>query len=147
MKTEAGKLFAALSMVGFLASVSSSVMATEDPAILAAARKAVTPSDHIAVAKSLEDEAKQMQVKVQEQKELLEQYEDKAYLYGRQAQDLQSHTSALVHKYEQVVNDDIKEAAAHRKMAAKLEQNNHAASGTQTLSAVSEPHRNGATLQ
>jgi hypothetical protein len=147
MKTEFGKLIAALSMVGFLASVSSSVMATEDPAILAAAQKAVTASDHIAVAKSLEDEAKQLQVKVQEQKELLEQYEDKAYLFGRQAQDLQSHTSALVRKYEQVVNDDIKEAAAHRQMGAKLEQNNHAASGTQTLSAVSGSHGDSITLQ
>ena len=144
MKTEFGELFAALSMIGVLASVSPSVMATEDPAILAAAQKAVTPGDHIAVAKSLEEEAKQIQAKVEEQKALLEQYENKSYLYGRQAQDLQSHTSALVREYEQVVNDDIKEAAAHRQMASKLEEN-HAASGTQTLSAVSRSHRNSAT--
>ncbi|MDN5880967.1 MAG: hypothetical protein L0H37_01215 [Nitrosospira sp.] len=146
MKTEFGKLIAALSMVGFLASVSSSAMATENSVILAAAKQAVTASDHIAVAKSLEEEAKQMQVKVEEQKELLEQYEDKAYLYGRQAQDLQSHTGALVRQYEQVVSDDIKEAAVHRQIAAKLEQNNYA-SGTQTLSAASGTHGNGATLQ
>ena len=146
MKTEFGKLIAALSMVGFLASASSPVMATENPAILAAAQKAVTSSDHIAVAKSLEVEAKQMQAKVQEQKELLEQYEDKAYLYGRRAQDLQSHTSALVREYEQIVNDDIREAAAHRQIASKLDEN-HAASGVQTLSAVSGSDRNSTTLQ
>ncbi|MDN5882026.1 MAG: hypothetical protein L0H37_06625 [Nitrosospira sp.] len=133
MKTK--NIVAALSMMGFLASVSLSVRATEDPVILAAAKQAVTAGDHIAVAKSLEEEAKQMQVKVEEQKELLEQYEDKAYLYGRQAQDLQSHTSALVNKYEQVVNDDIKEAVVHRQIAAKLEQNNYA-SGTQELIAA-----------
>ncbi|MDN5753230.1 MAG: hypothetical protein L0H15_08100 [Nitrosospira sp.] len=136
MKTEFGKLIAALSMVGFLASVSSSAMAAEDPVILAAAQKAVTAGDHLAVAKALEDEARQMQVKAQEQTELLEHYEDKAYLFGRQAQDLQSHTSALVRKYERVVSEDIKEAAVHRQIAAKLEQNNQAASGTQTLSAT-----------
>lgn len=146
MKTEFGKLFAALSMIGFLAAVSSSVMATENPAILAAAQKAVTSNDHIAVAKSLEDEAKQLQAKIQEQKVLLEQYENKSYLYGRQAQDLQSHTSALVREYEQIVNDDIQEAAAHRQMASKLDEN-HAASGIQTLSAVNGPHRNSTTLQ
>lgn len=146
MKTEFGKLFAALSMIGFLASVSPSVMATENPAILAAAQKAVTSNDHIAVAKSLEDEAKQMQAKVQEQKELLEQYEDKAYLYGRRAQDLQSHTSALVREYEQIVNDDIREAAAHRQIASRLDKN-HAVSSAQTLSAVSGSHRNSTTLQ
>ncbi|MDN5934927.1 MAG: hypothetical protein L0H75_01970 [Nitrosospira sp.] len=136
MKTEFGKLIAALSMVGFLASVSSSAMAAEDPVILAAAQKAVTAGDHLAVAKALEDEARQMQVKAQEQTELLEHYEDKAYLFGRQAQDLQSHTSALVRKYERVVSEDIKEAVVHRQIAAKLEQNNQAASGTQTLSAT-----------
>ena len=146
MKTEFGKLIAAVSMAGFLASASSFVMATENPAILAAAQKAVTSSDHVAVAKSLEAEAKQMQAKVQEQKELLEQYEDKAYLYGRRAQDLQSHTGALVREYEQIVNDDIREAAAHRQIASKLDET-HAASGTQTLSAVSGSDRNSTTLQ
>ena len=146
MKTEFGKLIAAVSMAGFLASASSFVMATENPAILAAAQKAVTSSDHVAVAKSLEAEAKQMQAKVQEQKELLEQYESKSYLYGRQAQDLQSHTGALVREYEQIANDDIKEAAAHRQMASKLDET-HAASGTQTLSAVSGSDRNSTTLQ
>ncbi|MDN5753931.1 MAG: hypothetical protein L0H15_11770, partial [Nitrosospira sp.] len=64
MKTK--NIVAALSMMGFLASVSLSVRATEDPVILAAAKQAVTAGDHIAVAKSLEEEAKQMQVKVEE---------------------------------------------------------------------------------
>ncbi|KIO48916.1 hypothetical protein [Nitrosospira sp. NpAV] len=146
MKTEFGKFLAALSMVGLMAAVSPSAMATENPAILAAAQKAVTSHDHIAVAKSLEAEAKQMQAKVQEQKELLEQYENKSYLYGRQAQDLQSHTGALVRQYEQIMNDDIKEAAAHRQIASKLDEN-HAASDTQTLSAASGLHQSSTMLQ
>ena len=87
-----------------------------------------------------------MQAKVKEQKELLEQYQDKSYLYGRQAQDLQSHTEALVRNYEQAATANIQEAALHRQMASKLEEN-HAASGTQRLSAVDGLHRNSATPQ
>ena len=52
-----------------------------------------------------------MQTKVKEQKELLEQYQDKSYLYGRQAQDLQSHTAGLVRNYEQTATTNIQEAA------------------------------------
>jgi hypothetical protein len=63
---------------------------------------------------------------VKEQKELLEQYENKSYLYGRQAQDLQSHTSALIRDYEESVEVSTKTATLHRQMAAKLNQN-HAA--------------------
>ncbi|MEO7560043.1 MAG: hypothetical protein ABIT23_07300 [Nitrosospira sp.] len=140
MKTKSGNIFAVLSMVGLLASLSPSVIAAQPvdtPEIRAAAQNATTPNDHEAVAKYYENAATQMQVKVEEQKELLEHYEDKSYLYGRRAQDLQSHTAALVRHYEKTVRANIQEAALHRQMASKLEEN-HAASGTQALSAVSE---------
>jgi hypothetical protein len=130
MKTKFGKAFAALSMAGLLASLNLSATAAEPvetPEIRAAAQKAVTRSDHEAVAKFYEDAARQMQVKVKEQKELLEHYENKSYLYGRQAQDLQSHTYAQVRDYEQAVEVNIREASLHRQMASKLEKN-HAAS-------------------
>jgi hypothetical protein len=132
MKTKFGKLFAASSMVGLLASLSPSATASQPvdaPEIHAAAQKAVTRSDHEAVAKFYEDAAKQMEAKVKEQKELLEHYEDKSYLYGRQAQDLQSHTYAQVRDYEQAVEVNIREASLHRQMASKLEEN-HTASVT-----------------
>lgn len=134
MKTK--NIFAALSVIGFLASISPFATATENPDILTAAKNAATRGDHEAVAKFYEDEARQIQAKVEEQKELLEQYENKSYLYGRQAQDLQSHTMALVRKYEKIVNEDIKEAAAHRQIASKLEQNDRAASDSQQLVTV-----------
>lgn len=132
MKTKFGKFFAALSMVGLLASLSPSATASQPvdtPEIRAAAEKAVTRSDHEAVAKSYEDAAQKMQAKVKEQTELLEHYENKSYLYGRQAQDLQSHTYAQVRNYEQAVEVNIREASLHRQMASKLEEN-HAASVT-----------------
>ncbi len=117
-------------MAGLLASLNLSATAAEPvetPQIRAAAQKAVTRSDHEAVAKFYEDAARQMQAKVKEQKELLEHYENKSYLYGRQAQDLQSHTYAQVRDYEQAVEVNIREASLHRQMASKLEKN-HAAS-------------------
>ncbi len=130
MKTKFGNVFAALSMIGVLVSASSSVAASQPidtPEIRAAAQTAATRSDHEAVAKHYEDTAAQMQAKVKEQKELLEQYENKSYLYGRQAQDLQSQTSALIRDYEKSVEASVKLATLHRQMAAKFNQN-HAAS-------------------
>jgi hypothetical protein len=125
MKTKFGKVFAALSMAGLLASLNLSATAAEPvetPEIRAAAQTATTRSDHEAVARSYEDAARKMQAKLNEQKELLEHYENKSYLYGRQAQDLQSHTGALVRDYEQTVSATLQEATLHRQMASKLEE-------------------------
>ena len=129
MKTKLGNVFATLSMIGLLVSASSSVVAEQPidtPEIRAAARYSVTRGDHESIAKYYENTAAQMQAKVKEQKALLKQYENKSYLYGRQAQDLQSHTSALIRDYEKGAEDSIKTATLHRQMAAKLNQN-HAA--------------------
>ncbi|ARO88821.1 hypothetical protein EBAPG3_014165 [Nitrosospira lacus] len=129
MKAKFGNIIAALSMIGMLGSVSSSVVAAQPidtPEIRAAAQNAVTRSDHESIAKFYENTAAQMQAKVKEQKELLEQYENKSYLYGRRAQDLQSHTAALIRDYEKSVEASTQTATLHRQMAAKLNQN-HAA--------------------
>jgi hypothetical protein len=64
-----------------------------------------TPNDHDAVVKHFEDVAKEMQVKQEEQEKLLEHYEAKSYLYGRQAQDLKSHCQALVRNYRQAAEE------------------------------------------
>ncbi len=108
----------------------------DTPEIRAAAEKAVTPGDHEAVAKYYENAAVQAQAKVKEQKELLEQYQNKSYLYGRQAQDLQSHTEALIRDYEHTVKATMQEAALHRQMASKV-LDKHAGSATQSPLACS----------
>jgi hypothetical protein len=134
MKTKSGNIFAVLSMAALLGSMNSLTIAAEPidtPEIRAAVQKATTRSDHEAVAKYYENAAMQMQAKVKEEKELLEQYKNKSYLYGRQAQDLQSHTAALIRRHEQTVAADMQEAALHRRMASKLDQN-HAASDPQS---------------
>lgn len=138
MKTKVGNIVAALSMAGLLISLSPSATAAkpaDTPEIRAAAQHATTRSDHEAVAKYYEDAAKQMQVKAEEQKELLEHYENKSYLYGRRAQDLQAHAYAQVRDYEQAIEANIKEASLHRQMASKLNEN-HAASASNTLDVV-----------
>lgn len=61
---------------------------------------------------------------MKEEKDLLKQYENKSYLfYGRQAQDLQSHTAVLIRRHEQTVAADMKEAVLHQ-MASKLDETN-----------------------
>ena len=139
MKTNSGSIFAALSLTGWLALLSSAAFAVQPidtPEIRAAAQNATTPGEHEAVAKHYEVVAAQAEAKVKEQKELLEQYQNKSYLYGRQAQDLQSHTEALIRDYEQTVAATVREAALHRRMASQL-QEKHAASDTQQTDSVS----------
>jgi len=94
--------------------------AVQNPTIRKAAQNARTRSDHDALFTYFEGAAKEMQTKAAEQKKLLEHYEEKGYLYGRQAQDLKSHTAALVRKYEETVEENIKEANLHRQMALEM---------------------------
>jgi hypothetical protein len=115
MKTNLVGIFAALSMIGPLALLSPAGIAaqpTDTPEIRAAAQITTTPSDHEGVAKHYENVAVQVQVK----------YQNKSYLYGKQAQELQSHTEALIRDYEQTVTATIEEAATHRRMASKLKE-------------------------
>ena len=133
MKTNFLSIFAASWMTGLLALLSPAALAIQPidtPEIRAAAQSAATPRDHELVAKHYDKVAVQAQAKVKEQKELLEQYQNKSYLYGRQAQDLQSHTEALIRDYEQTVTATLREAAMHRQMASRL-QEKHASSNTQ----------------
>src|SRR5687767_2533694 len=91
-----------------------------------AGKNAITYADHDKLAKEYQNTAKEMLVRAEEQKKLLQHYEEKSYLYGRQAQDKQSHTLALLHKYEQTAEEVIKQAAFHRKMALELAPHDYA---------------------
>ena len=139
MNTASAKILAALSMFALLVSVTPMASAAADPTdtpeIRAAIQNAVTRGDHVAVAKYYEDAAVELQAKLKEKKELLEHYEDKSYLYGRQAQDLQSHTQALVRKYDQTVKANMREAALYRKLAVQLPED-RAVPDTQNMTAA-----------
>ena len=125
MKTKLTNIFA-LSIAVLLALLNPIAMAAEPldtPEIRAAAQNATTQGDHERLAKYYEDAAAQIQAKVVEKKELLEHYEDKSYIYGRRAQDLQSHTHALIRNYEKTVKATLQAAAMHRQIASMLHTN------------------------
>lgn len=88
------------------------------------AHSAEMRDDHEALTRYFENAAREMQAKAEEQRKLLQHYEEKSYLYGRTAQDLKSHTAALVHKYAKSAEENIKEAAVHRQMALEQAQRN-----------------------
>lgn len=101
--------------------------AIQNANIRKAVQNARTRSDHDALTNHFVGAARQMQIKAEQQKKLLEHYEEKSYLYGRRAQDLKSHTWALARKYEETAEAHVKEAAVHRQMALEAAQHNYAA--------------------
>ena len=128
MKTKSGTFVAVLSMLGLLASCAQmGPLEKQGDDIHKAAQNAITYADHDNLAKRYAKTAKEIQVKAEEQKKLLQHYEDKSYLYGRQAQDIQSRTWALLNKYEQAVEENIHQAAFHQRMASELAKHDYAA--------------------
>jgi hypothetical protein len=125
MKTKLENVLAALSVMGIpiLASPVATAAHHVDTPDRAATQNATMRGDHEAMAKYYEDIAAQMQVKVEEQKELLEQYE-KVRLYGWQSHNLKSRTLALIRKYEQAARSNMEEALSHRQMASGLQEHN-----------------------
>ena len=73
---------------------------------------------HESLAKHFEDEASEMQLKVDEHKKFLSHFESKRYVYGRHADDLKAHSQQIIRIYEQAV-------AANREMARLIEENGH----------------------
>lgn len=139
MKVNLANIMAVLSMAGLLASLSPFAVASEpveDAVVRVAAEGATTQGDHEALANLYEDAATELQAKVAEKKELLEHYEDKSYLYGRRAQDLQSHTHALIRNYEKSVRKNLEAALMHRQIAGRLKEN-HASAETRMPDAPS----------
>jgi predicted small lipoprotein YifL len=127
MKSKIGKLFATLAITLLASCAQMGPLEAQNADIRKAAENARTHADHNRLAKQYESTAKELLVKAEEQKKLLQHYEEKSYLYGRQAQDHQSHTSALLNKYQQAAAETIKQAAFHHKIAAELAKGDHAA--------------------
>ena len=137
MKT---RTFLAALSLGFLASCAqmSPHEAIQNLMVRKAAQSARTRGDHDGLGKYFEDAANEMQGKAEEQKKLLQHYEEKSYLYGREAQDLISHTSALVRRYGETAQENRKEAALHRQMALDGTKDSTANSGKMASAAFME---------
>lgn len=126
MKTKSGTFVAILSAIALLTSCAQmSPLEAQNDDIHKTVKNARTYTDHDKLAKQYRNAAKEMLVKVEDQKKLLQHYEEKSYLYGRQAQDKQSHISALLHKYEQTAKETLRQAAFHQKMASELAQHDY----------------------
>ena len=114
-------------MLGLLASCAQlGSFETQNDNIRRAAQNARTYADHDDLAKQYENTAKEMQVKAEEQKKLLQHYEDKSYLYGTNGQTFQAHTSAMIRSYERAARENLNEATFHRKMTAELAKRDYA---------------------
>ena len=119
-----GRFSAILFLVGSLAACApmSPYEAIDSPALRKTVESAKTRDDHEALTMHYEVLAGEMRKRAEEQRKLLQHYEEKSYLYGRQAQDRQSQTWALMLKYEKAAKTSQINAASHRKIAAEFEQ-------------------------
>lgn len=81
-----------------------------------AVQSASSKADHEALAEHYEETAAEMQLKVNEHKKLLAQYEAKSYLYGKQAEDLKAHCKRLISIYESAVEENLSMAKMHKQM-------------------------------
>lgn len=81
-----------------------------------AVQSATTKADHEALAKHYEDAAKDLQLKVEEHKKLLSQYQSKSNIYGKQTDSLLSHCRVLINAYEKAAEANLSMAAMHRQM-------------------------------
>jgi hypothetical protein len=118
---ENGKFIAMIYVLGMVTALISTVEAADFNAS-AVKQSALTRNDHEALAKSYENAANEMQAKVDEKKQLLGQYKEKSYIYGRKAQDLQAHTHALIRKYDKAAKLKMQKAALHWQIAGQLEE-------------------------
>jgi hypothetical protein len=81
-----------------------------------AVQNAASKADHEALAKHYEEVAREMQLKAEEHKKLLDHYVSKGYLYGKQALDLQAHCRGLINAYEKAAEENLEMAKLHRQL-------------------------------
>jgi hypothetical protein len=103
-----------LIFLAFIAPVPAESQNTVDTKV-----RTIAPPDHNKLVEYYENEAKEMSLKVEEQKKLLHEYDIHSYYYGREGQDFQAHHEALLNKYEIAAERNREMAAAHRNMGKK----------------------------
>jgi hypothetical protein len=128
-----GRLVGTLYMFVMATALISSAEAMADIPYRVASQSVMTPCCHEALVEFYEDAVRDLQTKAQEKTQLLEQYQSKSYLYGRQAQDLQAHTRALIRKYDRAAKVKMGKAAEHRQMAAEFAENTYCVSPKSVL--------------
>jgi hypothetical protein len=129
MKTEIRRFVATLSTLGIL------VIGAESRAVEVEKDNATVPetntrasTNHDNLARQYENSARELMVKAEERKKLLQHYEDQSYLYGRRGQDFQAQAIALERKYKLASEKATSLAAFHYKMASELANRDFVAS-------------------
>jgi hypothetical protein len=56
---------------------------------------------------NLNESISETRSKLAEHKQLLEDYENRSYVYGRTGLDIQSHTKANIRYYEELLNEQL----------------------------------------
>jgi hypothetical protein len=83
-----------------------------------AVHNAKTKADHEALAQHYEGVAKEMQLKVEEHKKTLTEYQREPWLLGKQqAAGFDVHCKNLINIYEKAAEENLEMAKMHREMA------------------------------
>ena len=85
-----------------------------------AVQSAKSKAYHEALAAHYEQAAKDAEAKVEEHKQLLDQYQEHSYLYGRQAPMVEEHCESLIHEYQQIAKSNLQMAKLHRQIADEM---------------------------
>jgi hypothetical protein len=82
----------------------------------------IDDNDHAMLAKYYEDQANEVKEKLQENKQILEDYEEHSFYYGRQGQDVQSHATANIREYEKLLTENLSNAELHKRIAMEQDK-------------------------
>lgn len=103
--------------VGVLALIVLSACAQMNASLIAPT--GIANNDHEALVNYYETVADEARSNLQKNKRILEAYEARPYYYGRRGLDLQSHTSANIRAHEKTLQESLRFAEIHRRMATK----------------------------
>lgn len=79
--------------------------------------------NHDALVKHFEGVAKDAKLRLQANKKILQEYEERPYYFGRQGLDAKSHAVANIRAYEKTIQESLAFADLHRKMAMEQKSN------------------------
>ncbi len=118
MKTATIQYFTVLSIFAFMMIVLPvSVFASEqDTQVNSTVTNAAGNTDHETLAHYYEDQAKEMEAKIQEQVEAFNHKPSTSFL-GRNGQRIKKHVVYKIHEFEKTAAENLKKAAYHNKMA------------------------------
>ncbi|GJL76737.1 hypothetical protein [Nitrosomonas sp.] len=120
MKTETVSYFAVLSIFAFMviAMPMSSIAAEQGTEVNSTMPNVKGNVDHGVLAHYYEDQAKELEAKIEEQVEAFNHKPRTSFL-GKNGQRIKKHVVYKIHEFEKAVEENLEKAAYHNKMAAE----------------------------